>query len=65
METQTEKVQKKSYKESVLGQMGRSFSLPFEDQEDGDVSNDNPIEESMDETWFAMGISRAEKIEAQ
>lgn len=48
-----------------MGQAGISFMLLEEDQGDGDVSNDDPIEESIDGTWFWMGMSREEKIEVQ
>lgn len=34
-----------------------------EEEDEGDVSNDDVIEEGDDETWFGMGMTRAEKIE--
>lgn len=33
--------------------------------EDGDIFDDDPIEEGNDETWFRMGMTREEKMEAR
>lgn len=33
--------------------------------EDGEISNDDPVKEGSNETWFGLGMIRKEKIEAR
>lgn len=53
---------KRSYRDTVTGRsIGNNKELEEEDL-DGDVSDDDMIEEGNGVTWFGMGITREEKI---
>lgn len=59
------KEQRRSYKDTVLGQKGSSRIVVTGVINDGDVSDDDPIKESMDKIWFGKGMTREEKNEAR
>lgn len=56
---------KKSYRDSVRGASSMKGNATEEEEEDGDVSDDDVIEEGDGETWFGMGMMTEEKIEAR
>lgn len=54
-----------SYKDSIMGTGARSKACEEDFMEERDISNDDPIEEGDDETWFGMGMTQEEKLEAR
>lgn len=59
-----ESKEKRSYKDSAMGTRGvRVTEEDFLD--DGEISDDDAIEEGIDESSFGMGMTREEKIEAR
>lgn len=56
---------KVSYRHTVLGDSGCTRPSGFEKMEDGEMSDDDLIEESSDATWFGVSMAREEKIEAR
>lgn len=57
---------RKSYKESVIGG-SRTGPIDMEGEDnEGDVSDDDVVEEATeDDTWFGVGMSKEEKIAAR
>lgn len=56
---------KKSYRDSVLGDRKQKKVETFFDLDMGEVSDDDIIEESMDGSWFGIGMTREQKIQAR
>lgn len=56
---------KVSYRDSVFGSRARVVMDEDGSMEDGDISDDDQIEESNEGTWFGIGMTREEKIEAR
>lgn len=56
--------QKEKYKESVLGMKGRNWAKGLDFLSEGEVSEDNAIEEGDDKTCFGIGMTCEEKIKA-
>lgn len=56
-----------SYRDTVLGDRDsvRQMSAGFEELDEAEISDDDLVEESNDATWFGVGMTRAEKIEAR
>lgn len=50
-----------SCKDTVLGAKDKMRSDAFKGLDDGLISDDDPIEDSDDESWFGMGMTRDEK----
>lgn len=58
-----EKTERRSYSDSVLG-YGRRRNIRGEELDDGEVSDDDLIDESSDGTWIGWGLTREQKKEA-
>lgn len=54
---------RESYRDSVMGDSSLGDDAAEERDEDGDVSDDDVIEEVDYETWFGMEMTREGKIE--
>lgn len=54
-----------SYKETVTGRVYLMGLGESEDLDDGLISDDDVIEESEDASWFGIGMTKEEKIEAR
>lgn len=55
----------KSYKDADMGSKGKESMFQMDEALDGEISDDNFIEESMDDSWFGIGMTREEKREAR
>lgn len=55
---------KKSYKESLMSEGGQGQEGSEEIVEDGDISDDDVVEEGDGITWFGMVMNKEEKIAA-
>lgn len=53
-----------SYRGSVVGENGNLEEGKDDPMVDGEVFDDDAIEEGDDEVWFGMGMTREEKLEA-
>lgn len=62
--TEPGKEKRRSYRDTVLDS-GRRKMLMGEDVDDGEVSDDDIIEESMDKTWLGIGMTKEEKIKCR
>src|SRR4051812_46870421 len=58
------KEHRRSYRDSVLDH-GRRKTLMGEDLDDGEVSDDDLIEECSDGMWVVIDVTREQKIEAR
>lgn len=56
---------KASYKEAALGASGKTPLERAEEDVDGNISDDDLIEESTDESWFGLRMTGQEKWEAR
>lgn len=54
-----------SYKETVTGRGSPEQEDASELDDEGDVSDDDVVEEGNGSTWFGIGMSREEKIAAR
>lgn len=57
--------QHRSYKDSVLGRQGGSHATDEDLYSDGNISDDDIIKESNEDSWFGTGMTKEEKIEAR
>lgn len=57
-------VKRRSYRDSVL-ESGRRKTLMGEDIDEGEISDDDIIEESTDRTWIGIRMTKEEKINAR
>lgn len=53
-----------SYRDSIVGNQSNQKTVEEDLMVDGDVSNDYPLEDREDDTWFSLGMTREEKLEA-
>lgn len=62
--SQAEEEGRTSYMDSVLRRGKSGYTQAFVTEDEGAISDDDPLEEGKDGTWFAMGMTKEEKIEA-
>lgn len=56
---------RKSYRDTVMGDMGQSQETQEGDDDEGNTLNDDVIEEGDKVMWFGMEMTREEKIAKQ
>lgn len=63
--TEGEERGRSSYKEATMGFKQKECFGRSEEVDDGSISDDDVIEESMDPCWFGIGMTRDEKWRVQ